>query len=435
MRTGPDFSGKKQKSAYQDSLNMSRDMFPGGYRAAGWNIGIKDDTPDFAVIFSEVPAAAAAVFTRNNFPGFPVIVGRENVANGKLQAIVVNSKNANVATGDGGLRVARETCSWVAQSLGIAPDLILPSSTGVIGRPMPEEKIRAACAGIPDHLSSADFEQFARAIMTTDLYPKMKSDVLTSGIKLVTVAKGAGMIEPNMATMLAYTLTDAEILSEDLNRMIRCVVNRTFNRLSVDSDTSTSDTFVILANGHSGKKVSFSPEAAAAYDQLSDPFVPGALDAISSLTETDREFVAQFALQARDLTRMIARDGEGATKLIELVVNEASNKSRALKIARSVINSPLVKTAMYGGDPNWGRFVMAIGKVFDEPVSLERLQIDVGGVSLKGAPPENLLKCSQYLKNEEIRIVISLGEGEAQETVWGCDLNEEYIKINAHYTT
>jgi glutamate N-acetyltransferase/amino-acid N-acetyltransferase len=407
-----------------------------GYLATGWNIGIKDDSLDFAVLHSTVPACAAALFTRNNFPGNPVIVGKEHIAGGRLQTIIVNSKNANVATGPNGLALARGACVWTARGLGIAPELVLPSSTGVIGRPMPESKIRDACEQIPSRLKSADFDTFSRAIMTTDKYPKMRTVELKSGIRFVAVAKGAGMIEPNMATMLAYTVTDARIATEDLNRMIRSIADRTYNRLSVDGDTSTSDTFVIMANGLSETEIRFSKQAAEKMDALVDPFADGALDTIPDLDAPSREFVSALLLASRDIVRLIAGDGEGATRLIELVVDQARDRDQALKIGRSIINSPLVKTAVYGGDPNWGRLVMAVGKVFDEPVNIEGFNIKFGHYSLKGADPETLARCSEYMKKEpSITIHVTLGSGHARETLWGCDLNEEYIKINAHYTT
>lgn len=406
-------------------------MTPKGFLASGWNVGIKDDTLDFGSIHSSVPASAGCMFTRNNFPGNPVIVGREHAKSGRLQTIVVNSKNSNVATGPDGLKLARQTCVWTAEALGTKPELVLPSSTGVIGRPMPEEKIRAACQSLKAKLTGADFDLFSRAIMTTDTRPKLRSVQLKSGITITACAKGSGMIEPNMATMLAYAATDASITPEDLQRLVRCAVDRTFNRVSVDSDTSTSDTFVCLANGASNVAVNFSNEAADAWNHGDLP-VP---EKLPGLNRESEEFALGFGHLCLELAREIARDGEGATKLIEVQVTEARDRQQAVKIARSIVNSPLVKTAVYGADPNWGRLVMAVGKVFDEPVPIENLKIFFGDQPLRGAGPDALKTLSAYLKNREVTIRVSLGTGRARETVWGCDLTQEYVHINADYTT
>ncbi len=406
-------------------------MTPKGFFASGWNVGIKDDTLDFGAIHSVVPASAGCMFTRNNFPGNPVIVGREHAKSGRLQTIVVNSKNSNVATGPEGLKLAQNTCVWAADALGTTPELVLPSSTGVIGRPMPEEKIRAACASLKAKLTGADFDLFSRAIMTTDTRPKLRSVQLKSGITITACAKGSGMIEPNMATMLSYAATDAAIAPADLQRLVRCAVDRTFNRVSVDSDTSTSDTFVCLANGASNISVWFSEEAAQAWDSGDLP-VPETLPGADRDSE---EFALGLGRLCRELAQEIARDGEGATKLMEVQVTEARDRLQAVKIARSIVNSPLVKTAVYGADPNWGRLVMAVGKVFDEPVPIENLKIFFGEKPLRGAGPDALKEISAYLRSKEVTIRVSLGTGRARETVWGCDLTEDYVHINADYTT
>jgi glutamate N-acetyltransferase/amino-acid N-acetyltransferase len=382
-----------------------------GFSWAGLNLGIRDETLDFALGCSEVPCTAAGVFTRNNYPGAPVVVGREHLKSGRLQAVAVNSKNANVATGARGVEDARRTCRAVGAALGIDPTLVLPSSTGVIGVPLPVDKIEAAAKGLPAALSNdrAALERFARAIMTTDTRPKAVSVRIGPAI-LTGVAKGAGMIEPHLATMLVYFFTDAKLPSADLQGALRRAVDRSFNRISVDTDTSTSDTVVVLANGKAG------------------PVAPAAFEA--GLTEA-----------AIYLAKEVARDGEGATKLIELTVSGAASQEAALAIAKSVINSPLVKTAIYGADPNWGRFVMAVGKVFAHPVPLESLRIEFGGetppmaITVGEQPPALLDRISAYLKGDAVSIRIDLGQGGHAETVWGCDLTEEYVKINAEYTT
>lgn len=384
-----------------------------GFSWFGKNVGIKDETLDFGGILSQTPCHAAGVFTKNTMPGAPVVVGKEHIQDGLLQAIIVNSKNANTATGQKGIEDARTICRWVGEACGISPDLVLPSSTGVIGRYLLMEKIETACQTLqadfgttPQHV-----ENFARSIMTTDTYPKWVSGTLGSAT-ILAVAKGAGMIEPNMATMLSYLMTDAALPATVLQPMLQRVVNRSFNRISIDTDTSTSDTVVILSNGLAGEV------EGAAFE--------------SKLTE-----------MAIHLAKELVRDGEGASKLIELTVSGASSAEQALLTAKSVINSPLVKTAIYGADPNWGRFVMAIGKVLQYTVSLEELEIFFGNDSPRlsiNAEKINqdqvpLKAISERLQQKEIAIEIKLGNGIHAEKVWGCDLTEKYVAENAFYTT
>jgi glutamate N-acetyltransferase/amino-acid N-acetyltransferase len=384
-----------------------------GFSWFGKNIGINDDTLDFGGILSDVPCQAAGVFTKNTMPGAPVLVGREHLKDGLLQAVIVNSKNANVATEKQGLEDSITICRLVAESCGLEPGMVLPSSTGVIGRLLPMAVIAEACKGVKQDFggSEQNIEAFARSIMTTDTRPKWVS-AKVGGATILGIAKGAGMIEPNMATMLCYFVTDAKIASDKLQPMLGRVVNRSFNRISVDTDTSTSDTVVILSNGLAGQ------------------------------VEED-EFETVLSEMAIQLAKEIARDGEGATKLIEVLVSGARTKEQALLTAKAVINSPLVKTAIYGADPNWGRFVMAIGKVFQYSVNIRelriifgqgdhRLQIDAGTLERDVVP---LHEISEMLKRDEVHIEIVLGNGPYSERVWGCDLTEEYVKINAYYTT
>ena len=384
-----------------------------GFSWMGINLGLKDQTLDFGVIASECKCTAAGVFTRNNFPGAPVTVGRENIQNGQLQAIVVNSKIANVATGIDGIEDAKNMCRWTGEALGIDPELVLPSSTGIIGRRLPVEKIHEGCKIIPEKLGSSPeyIDNFARAIMTTDTHPKWCSASIENST-LLGVAKGAGMIEPNMATMLSFFVTDAKISSEQLQTILRRVVNQSFNRISIDSDTSTSDTVVILANGLAGP--------------------------------VDTEiFEKTFRNSSIQLAKEIARDGEGSTKLIELTVSGAKSQEMALQISKSIINSPLVKTAIHGADPNWGRFVMAVGKVFEYPVPLSDLSIHFGtgsqvltvNAESLNADTVNLDAISELLQNQEVFIEVVVGDGKFSETVWGCDLTKDYIEENAFYTT
>jgi glutamate N-acetyltransferase / amino-acid N-acetyltransferase len=379
---------------------------PQGFLSLAKNVGIKDATLDLTVIYSTVRARAAAMFTRNRFPGAPVIVGRKHIANGYVQALVINSKNANVAMGKQGIDNAIETCRIVGEELGISSYDVLPFSTGVIGRPLPMDKIRAGLKGIRSELKPNNLKLAAEAIMTTDKYPKYFSWHVGSVI-IAGIAKGAGMIEPNMATMLVYLMTDAELPAASLRPMLKRVVDRTFNAMSIDTDTSTSDTVVLMANGLAGRV------------NLGQ-FENGLLQ------------VCEY------LTREIARGGEGATKLIIVDVSHAKNEAQAKRVAKSVVNSPLVKTAVYGCDPNWGRVIMAVGKSFDPSIEPGKVTIRFGDTNVfkKGSPVDcDLEALRQYLGQSEVMISVDLGIGKASARVWGCDLTEDYIKENAYYTT
>jgi glutamate N-acetyltransferase/amino-acid N-acetyltransferase len=379
---------------------------PRGFLSMAKNIGIKDETLDLTVIYSTARARAAAVFTRNRFPGAPVIVGRKHIARGFVQALVINSKNANVAMGQQGIDNAIETCRIAANELGIDPYDVLPFSTGVIGRPLPMNKIRAGLLGIRDELKPNNLALAAQAIMTTDAYPKYTSRQVGSAI-IAGIAKGAGMIEPNMATMLVYLMTDAGLPASGLRPMLRRVVNRTFNCMSIDTDTSTSDTVVLMANG-----------------------LAGSVDT--------RQFESGLYEVCEHLTREIARNGEGATKLITVDVSGAKSDTQAKQVAKSVVNSPLVKTAVYGCDPNWGRVVMAVGKCFDKDIEPARVTVRFGDTKVfeLGSPADCDLEALRgYLGQPEVVIRIDLGIGNASTRVWGCDLTEGYIKENAYYTT
>lgn len=380
---------------------------PRGFTSCAKTIGIRDSSLDFTVVFSGRPAAAAAMFTQSRFCGAPIIVGREHVADGQLQAVVVTSKNANVATGQEGIDNAREITRLVAAELGIRPEDVLPSSTGVIGRQLPMEKIRAGIRGVRGDLRPGALEASARAIMTTDTRPKMRC-AQVGDATLVGMCKGVGMIEPDMATMLAYFYTDAALPSSTLKTLLRAAVEPSFNSVSVDTDTSTSDTVVILANGKAGEV------------HLAD-------------------FGDTLVAMAIELAKEIARDGEGATKLIEVLVEGASNATQAKRVAKSIVNSPLVKTAVYGADPNWGRVAMAIGKCSEyTDIDPTRVQIAFGDVTVYagrdlGEAP--LAQLAGYLKQPEVLIHVQLGLGTAQARVWGCDLTEGYIEINGKYST
>jgi glutamate N-acetyltransferase / amino-acid N-acetyltransferase len=380
---------------------------PQGFLAAAKNVGIKDETLDMTVIYSTVRAHAAAMFTRSRFPGAPVIVGRAHISDGFAQALVVNSKNANVATGQRGIEDAVEMCRLVASELDIDSRDVLPFSTGVIGRHLPMEKIRTGLKGIREELRPNNLELAARAIMTTDMYPKYISRQVGPAV-VAGIAKGAGMIEPNMATMLAYIMTDADLPPQVMRPMLRRVVDRSFNAVSIDTDTSTSDTVVLLANGLAGPV-------------------------------HRRAFEAALVEVCEHLAREIARNGEGASKLLTVQVSGAKHTRQAKFVAKAVVNSPLVKTAVYGCDPNWGRVVMAVGKCADErDIEPNRVTIRFGGATVfaMGSPVECDLEALQkYLGQPEVEIGVDLGIGNASARVWGCDLTEGYVKENAYYTT
>lgn len=375
---------------------------PRGYETFITSAGIKDSHLDLGVVVSEVPAAAAAIFTRNQVKGNPVQVGIKHIKAGKVSAVVVNSKNSNVATGKQGYDDCMTVCKAVAGELKIPVTQVFPSSTGVIGRRLPVEKVTAALKGFGDKTQApADLAGFAKAIMTTDTFPKFVSRKIGKAT-LVGVAKGSGMIEPNMATMLSYFFTDAKLPAATLKRVLKSVADETFNSLSVDTDTSTSDTVLVMANGLAG--------------------------AVS-----EKAFAAAFREVALELTRMLARDGEGATKLFKVTVKNCLNAAQAKAIGKSIINSPLVKTAIYKGDPNWGRIFMAIGKTPGVKVVPEKIVVRWNGRTYGN---DELDELSAYLQqNEELKLEISMGTGKAAWTVYGCDYTEEYVKINAYYTT
>lgn len=377
---------------------------PKGYKTYVTNAGIKDTTLDLGIVVSDIEANAAAVFTKNKIKGNPVLVGQKHIKKGKTRAVIVNSKNSNVATGKAGFENTLKVCKQLASQLNCKSELIFPSSTGVIGRPLPVDKILSAIEDLPQKLANnCDFVEFAHSIMTTDTFPKFGYRKI-GDVTLVGVAKGSGMLEPNMATMLSYFFTDAKISSGKLKKMLNDVIAPTFNSLSVDSDTSTSDTVHIMANGIAGKP-----------------------DLI--------KFKQEFLSLATELTEYLARDGEGATKLFRVHVTGAKSAKEAKKIGKSIINSPLVKTAIYKGDPNWGRIFMAIGKTPGVKIKPNKIKLFWGNPGKEYNNNElNLL--SQYMnENEVLDLRIDLNCGNKNWTVFGCDYTEEYVKINAYYTT
>ncbi len=380
-----------------------RPVFPRGFRCASRNVGLKPAARDLTLFASAVEAQAAAVFTRNHFPGAPIILGRETLRAGRLQAVVANSKVSNVATGAEGVARARRMAVAAAAELGIAADRVLVSSTGVIGVPLPIEKIERGIVGMAGDLQE-DPLVGAEGIMTTDTHPKALSASVGDAV-ITWVAKGSGMIEPNMATMLAYIFTDAALEAPVLDALLREAVGASFNRLSVDTDTSTSDTCAILANG-----------------------LAGAVDVAA--------FRAALVAGCTRMTELLARDGEGAEHLLRVTVRGAASDAEAHVVAKSIVNSPLVKTMVHGADPNVGRLLMAVGKCFActiHPASTDAwingVQVVAGGERL----PFDDAVVRATLAAEVVEIAVALGVGDGEARAWGCDLTKGYVEENAAY--
>jgi glutamate N-acetyltransferase/amino-acid N-acetyltransferase len=381
--------------------------FPPGFVAGTCALGLREDGDDLAVVYSTCPCTAAAVFTRSRFAGPSVSISRDRVASGRARAIVTVAKNANVANGPRGRRDAEEVTELVAAATALDPDEVLIASTGVIGRPYPMEQIRPRLKELASAPFDADARRVAAAMMTTDTVAK--TAVNQAGpARVVGVAKGVGMIEPDMATMLAYVFTDAEVADPArLDRLWRRAVDDTFNCLSIDSDTSTSDTAIVLANGSAGPV----PEA--------------------ELSTALREV-------CMDLTLQLARDGEGATKLLTVSVRSARDRDQAKRVAKAIVNSPLVKTAVHGADPNWGRVAMAIGKCQDDTdIDPDLVVIRFGDLEAYPARPgpDGLRRLAALMTENHVDIDVELGTGGAEATVYGCDLSAGYVRINADYTT
>lgn len=389
----------------QDSAAVPTPL-PRGFRCHVANIGVKDDTDDLSIVAADAPCPAAAVFTRSRFAGPSVLLSRANAADHRAAAVVVISKNANVATGSAGLADAREVVDGVAKAVGCDPGDVLIASTGVIGRRYPIERIRAGIAAVPRPLPGDDAESVARGIMTTDTVPKI-AEASCGAARVVGVAKGVGMIEPDMATLIALFFTDAAVDGATLDAVFRRVIDRTLNCVSIDTDTSTSDTAVVLASGAAG------PVDLAAFEE-----------ALGSV--------------ALSLTKQIARDGEGAEKLIEVRVSGGRDDVQAKRVAKAIVNSPLVKTAVHGADPNWGRVAMAIGKCSDDTdIDADRVVIRFGDHEVYPRPldEEGLAQLGDYMRGADVVIGVDLGIGEGSAAVWGCDLTDGYVRINADYTT
>ncbi|RTG91790.1 bifunctional glutamate N-acetyltransferase/amino-acid acetyltransferase ArgJ [Thermus scotoductus] len=376
---------------------------PRGFRAGATRAGIKPSgKPDLALLVSGLPASWAYVATQNRAAAPSIHRGRALYAQGgALRAVVVNAGNANCATGERGFLDDRRMAEVAALRLGVPVEEVLTASTGVIGVPLPVEKVET---GLPQIELTPYADAFAEAILTTDLVPKV-AEAEVEGARIVGIAKGSGMIHPNMATMLAFVVTDAALPQEALREAWRGIVDRTFNQVTVDGDTSTNDLALVMANGAFGE-------------------VPM------------KAFFSALEGVAQDLARRIARDGEGATKLMTVRVVGAATEEEARRAARTIAGSALWKSALYGNDPNWGRILAALGNSgarFD-PL---RVRIQVQGIPLYagGALPFDRERASQAMRVEEVEVFVDLGEGQGEGVAWGCDLTEGYVKINALYTT
>ncbi|MCG3198319.1 MAG: Arginine biosynthesis bifunctional protein ArgJ [bacterium] len=389
---------------------------PKGFRASGVRCGIKGRKYDLGILFCEGLPAVSGRFTRNRFASGPVQLCRRNLERHSIRALVVNSGNSNAATGERGHRDAERMAELVAECLGLEAHQVLVCSTGVIGRFLPMEKIEPGIREAAEELEVGRDERFIQAMMTTDTRMKHSVRAFQLGGREVTLAgatKGAGMIQPNLATMFAFITTDAAIRQSALDQALGIAVHQTFNRLTVDADTSTSDSVIAFAGGAAGN------------------------DPVGADHPEFFRFVDELRELCLDLTRRLARDGEGATHLVRVAVEGAFNALEAERVAKSIANSMLVKTAVFGRDPNWGRILMAIGNS-DARFDPNRVRVWLAGMLLfengmgTGQEPAEV---SQAMGHEEVEIRVDLGAGEARATVYTCDLSYEYVRINAEYTT
>jgi glutamate N-acetyltransferase/amino-acid N-acetyltransferase len=398
-----------------------------GFRAGTAACGIKAFTAgasamptgqrdDLCVIHSAFPCDVGGVFTTNKIKSASVVIDQLHLQHNRVQALTINSGNANACTGAQGFKDALLMAKLSADRLDLDPDQVLVSSTGVIGRPLPMSAIKVGIAEACGNLSHEAGPAAARAIMTTDTVPKTRQlaiNVAGTEVRVGGMCKGSGMIHPNMATMLAYITTDAAVEPGLMSGLVKSIADRSFNQVTVDGDSSTNDTFLILANGAARNGV----------------IRAGSVEA--------EQLEAALLEVARELARSIARDGEGATKLITVKVRGAASGGDARTAARAVASSSLVKSAVHGGDPNWGRVVCALGYSGAE-LALDRLHLSVGGLVVfeRGSGVDvDLAAVRRAFEQPEIEIVATLGLADGDADAWGCDLSEEYVRINADYTT
>ncbi len=389
-----------------------------GFLASGVAAGVKPRGLDLGILACDTRASVAGVFTKSRAPGAPILWTKPRVARGRARAVVVNAGNANVCTGSRGLRDAEAMARAVAAKLGCPPGDVLVASTGVIGVPLPMPKLRKGLPRAVDDLRAGGWSRFARAIMTTDTVPKQSTVSLKIGgkpVEITGVAKGSGMIEPDMATMLSFIATDAEANPAFLRTALRRAADATFNRVTVDAEMSTSDMVLLFAGGRAGNPSLRSARSSGA-----------------------AEFEAGLRQVCDDLARAVARDGEGATKLLIVEVSGARTEGEAVRAARRVANSMLVKTAIFGSDPNWGRILQTLG-ASDVPIDPDRLRIAVGGrVVFQGGRPRGIAAtrgAERAMRGDEVVLAIDLGRGSASGHIYSCDLTHGYISINADYTT
>lgn len=388
-----------------------------GFRFAGVACGIKKSKrKDVALIVSDRPAAAAALFTTSRVKAAPVIVGMRRIKGGKLQAIVVNSGNANACTGARGVRDAEAMCEETGANLRIDSRLVLPSSTGIIGVALPMNKVRVGIRRASTKLSRDGLVEAAEAMLTTDRFVKTAQARCRIAGKQITVAgmvKGAGMIAPNMATMLAYVLTDAAVEGKCLRTMLRSAADQTFNCVTVDGDMSTNDTVVLMANGSAGNST-----------------VRGGSKESATLAKTVYEVMRRLAIK-------LVEDGEGATKVVEIRVEQARSYAGARRVAFSVANSQLVKTAFFGEDPNFGRIMAAIGYA-GVPMAAENVDVSFNGVPVVKRGVGSMAKereAARILRRPSFQVKIRLRQGDQAASVWTSDLSHDYVRINSAYRT
>ena len=394
-----------------------RDVRVPGFLFSGVACGLKEDgRKDVALIFAPKTATAAGAFTTNRFAAPPVGIGRERLRSGRVQAVLVNTKSANAGTGASGRRRAEQCCRLAAQLLGIPARRVVPCSTGQIGLPLPWDRMARGIRLAVLKLSPAGLWDAAEAIRTTDAFPKVASRTLVIGRSRITVAglaKGAGMIHPNMATTLVYVLTDAACAPSLLKRLLDAGLAESFNAISVDGDTSTNDTALLMASGASGTTVSAGSKA-------------------------ERELGSALAEILGELSRMIVADGEGASKVVRVTARAARSRRDADRAARAIANSLLVKTAIHGADPNWGRIACALG-YSGARFRPERTIIRIGGVVVAraGEPTgkDAERKARRAMMRKEFDIEVDLGEGREQATVLTCDLGVDYVRFNSAYTS
>ncbi|MCK5825787.1 MAG: bifunctional glutamate N-acetyltransferase/amino-acid acetyltransferase ArgJ [Desulfuromusa sp.] len=396
---------------------MNSGDIPAGFRFSGIASGIKKSGKlDLGLIVSDLPADCAGVFTRNKVIAAPLLLTKPRVAGGKCQAILVNSGNANACTGAAGLQIAETTLQLLSEPLQIADDLIAVASTGVIGEALPLEPFRTGVPKLVDCLSAAHAATVAEAMMTTDAFSKIASakESGTPDYRILGLAKGAGMIHPNMATMLGFVLTDAQISPELLKTALPRAVQKSFNSITVDGDTSTNDMVLLLANGAANSAM------------------------ITPDTDEAEIFCQHLERVLLDLAKMIVRDGEGATKLVQIRVVGAENEESARTAACSVATSALVKTAFFGEDANWGRIIAAVGYSgidIDQnhiDISFDQIPVAIAGLS---AGAEQEAKATKVLQQDEFVVTIDLHSGDAESSYYTSDLSYEYVKINADYRT